>query len=90
MCGTTARWSGVVEFGRSVHELRDVLTPVAISGDFPSAYARIRFDLESRGMKIGERDTIISAHALDLGATVVTKNVGEFSRVPSLEVENWE
>ncbi len=41
-------------------------------------------------MKIGERDTIISAHALDLGATVVTKNVGEFSRVPSLEVENWE
>ncbi|HRZ23552.1 MAG TPA: VapC toxin family PIN domain ribonuclease, partial [Candidatus Contendobacter sp.] len=32
---------------------------------------------------------LIAAHALALGATVVTNNVREFGRVPGLTVENW-
>lgn len=32
---------------------------------------------------------LIAAHPRSLGATVVTDNVGEFSRVPELKVENW-
>jgi len=32
---------------------------------------------------------LIAAHALALRATLVTANVREFSRVPSLSVENW-
>ncbi|MGH8652855.1 MAG: hypothetical protein ACREYE_12110 [Gammaproteobacteria bacterium] len=31
----------------------------------------------------------MAAHALSLGATVVTNNVREFSRVPNLVMENW-
>jgi tRNA(fMet)-specific endonuclease VapC len=40
-------------------------------------------------MPIGPLDASIAAHALSLGATVVTNNVGEFSRVPNLVMENW-
>jgi tRNA(fMet)-specific endonuclease VapC len=50
----------------------------------------VRAKLEAAGMKIGDRDTIIAAHALVLGATLVTRNHTEFTRVPGLRVENWE
>jgi tRNA(fMet)-specific endonuclease VapC len=32
---------------------------------------------------------LISAHALSLGATIVTNNTKEFKRVDGLRVENW-
>lgn len=50
---------------------------------------QIRAYLEPRGMAIGPLDTLIAAHARSMAATVVTNDVGEFSRVPGLEVENW-
>ena len=40
-------------------------------------------------MPIGPNDMLIAAHALSQGLTVVTANVGEFSRVPGLGVESW-
>jgi tRNA(fMet)-specific endonuclease VapC len=52
-------------------------------------YARIRVHLESVGTPIGAHDLFIAAHALTLGATLVTNNVAEFSRVPGLVLENW-
>jgi len=54
-----------------------------------SHYALIRADLEKRGRLIGTNDLWIAAHALTLGLTLVTANVGEFSRVEGLRVENW-
>lgn len=53
------------------------------------AYARIRTLLERAGRKIGQNDMLIAAHAVALGATMVTQNEREFVRVPGLEVENW-
>jgi tRNA(fMet)-specific endonuclease VapC len=35
-------------------------------------------------------DTLIAAQALRLGATIVTCNVREFSRIPGLKIENWQ
>lgn len=52
-------------------------------------YARLRAVLERQGTPIGSNDTWIAAHALALGAVIVTDNVGEFSRVPGLAMENW-
>jgi tRNA(fMet)-specific endonuclease VapC len=53
-------------------------------------YARLRAALERRGQGIGPMDTLIAAHALRLGAVVVTRNEREFSRVPGLKCENWQ
>jgi tRNA(fMet)-specific endonuclease VapC len=52
-------------------------------------YAEIRAHLERVGTPIGANDTLIAAHALALGCTLVTDNEREFGRVPALHVENW-
>ena len=52
-------------------------------------YAKLRADLESHGTPIGANDYWIAAHALALGATLVTDNVYEFNRVNGLVTENW-
>ena len=46
-------------------------------------------DWKLRGLPIGAYDLLIAVHALDLGLTLVTNNVREFSRVRGLRVENW-
>ncbi len=51
-------------------------------------YAQLRAHLEHAGTPIGPNDTLIAAHALALGATLVTTNA-EFTRVPGLQVANW-
>lgn len=51
-------------------------------------YARLRTHLEKAGTPIGANDTLIAAHALALGATLITADA-EFSRVPGLALENW-
>ena len=52
-------------------------------------YGDIRAALERIGRPIGHNDLLIAAHARALGATLVTRNVDEFARVPNLEVESW-
>ena len=39
---------------------------------------------------IGERNMLIAAHALALNAVLVTHNTKEFSKVPGLQVEDWQ
>lgn len=46
------------------------------------AYARLPF-------KRARFDRLLAAHALSLGATVVTNNEADFADVPGLHVENW-
>lgn len=51
--------------------------------------ARIRVTLEAAGTPIGPHDTLIAATALRHQATLVTRNVREFSCVPGLQWVNW-
>ncbi|MBB3102749.1 type II toxin-antitoxin system VapC family toxin [Azomonas macrocytogenes] len=51
--------------------------------------ARIRADLEAAGTPIGPHDTLIAATAVRHQATLVTRNVREFSRVSGLQWLNW-
>lgn len=52
-------------------------------------YGELRIRLERAGTLIGPNDLLISAHCLALGATLVTNNEREFSRVDRLQIENW-
>jgi tRNA(fMet)-specific endonuclease VapC len=81
---------GLTKFVRRVEALRKQLEVEPLGPDFSQSYARVRAHLEATGLKIGDRDTIIAAHALAVRATLVTRNVREFARVPGLVVENWQ
>ncbi|MEQ1593409.1 MAG: PIN domain-containing protein, partial [Thiobacillus sp.] len=52
-------------------------------------YCELRTDLEKRGQPIGSMDMMVAAHALSLGATLVTHNTREFKRVKGLRLEDW-
>jgi tRNA(fMet)-specific endonuclease VapC len=49
----------------------------------------LRAALEARGTPIGPHDLLIAAQALRVGATLVTANVSEFSRVRGLAWQDW-
>ncbi len=52
-------------------------------------YGKLRADLEKERKIIGAYDLQIAAHAIALGAILVTNNEKEFKRVRNLQVENW-
>jgi tRNA(fMet)-specific endonuclease VapC len=52
--------------------------------------ARVRWHLERQGLRIGPYDLMLAGQALALDVVLVTHNLREFSRVPGLELEDWE
>jgi tRNA(fMet)-specific endonuclease VapC len=57
--------------------------------DVSLAYGRIKATLERRGERIEDFDAAIAAHAIVLGATLVTGNIDHMARIAGLEVESW-
>jgi tRNA(fMet)-specific endonuclease VapC len=51
--------------------------------------AEIHRHLATRGELIGPLDTLIAGTALAYDASLVTRNIREFARVPGLNVVNW-
>ncbi|MBW4540846.1 MAG: type II toxin-antitoxin system VapC family toxin [Myxacorys chilensis ATA2-1-KO14] len=51
--------------------------------------ATIRAELEQQGTPIGSINVLIAGTAIALQATLVTRNVDEFSRVSRLKIEDW-
>ena len=49
----------------------------------------LRATLEGAGTPIGPYDLLIAAQALRTGATLVTANLAEFTRVPGLQWQDW-
>lgn len=72
-----------------VDELASLATVIPFSEAEARAAARIRTDLETRGLAIGPYDTLIAATALAGGHVLVTRNTDEFGRVAGLRVESW-
>jgi tRNA(fMet)-specific endonuclease VapC len=77
---------------RRSEQLEQLLSWITIL-PFDDAAARraaaLRADLERLGQPIGLHDTLIAGTVLAVGATLVTRNLAEFSRVPGLEMEDW-
>lgn len=52
-------------------------------------HATVRAQLRIKGHVLGDFDEMIAAHALALGAVLVTDNMRHFKRVEGLRSENW-
>ena len=88
-------WFGVARSQRyedNAALLRAYLARIQVhpfSEDDALTAGEIRATLKRSGTPIGPYDLLIAAHAVRLGATMVTGNVREFSRVPGLKWEDW-
>lgn len=72
-----------------IDALLSSLAVVPLDRDADEHYARVRLHLERKGKLIGQNDLLVAAHALSLGAVLVTDNERELRRVPDLDCENW-
>lgn len=75
-----------------MERVEDFVTRLAVL-DFDTAAAahaaNIKFDLQRKGQIIGPNDLLIAGHARSLGVTLITGNLGEFTRVDGLRCEDW-
>ena len=83
---------GAYKSGRIEH-FEDVVEIMKLFEQYPISelkkYGEIRWQLESKGMKIGDMDMFIAATALEEDLIVVTGNTDHFSRIEGLKLENW-
>ena len=70
--------------------IRHELARVEWTDDVTDAFGRIKSALEKRGRRIEDLDAAIAAHAVANGATLVTANLAQMTRVPALPVEDWQ
>ena len=89
-------WYGVQKSsqqGRNEWKLRafiaDDIEVLDFSNEDARAAAQIRAELEYKGTRIGEYDTLIAGQAFARGLTLVTANTREFHRVQGLQLEDW-
>ncbi len=82
------RRKGSLKLDKAYAELLQIVDVLSLDLQVTPHYAQLRAQLEAVGTPIGANDTLIAAHALTLGATLVSGDA-DFSRVPGLMVENW-
>jgi tRNA(fMet)-specific endonuclease VapC len=74
---------------QQLQQLLSRVNLVPFDRDAALAAATIRAQLEQQGTPIGPIDVLIAGVAASLQATIVTRNVGEFSRVVGLSIVDW-
>ena len=98
--GTTAVTAAELRYGaihsanppRNLELVEQFLAPLQLF-PFDNAaaihFAGIKEHLARAGQLIGPMDLLIAATTRSIGATLVTNNTNEFTRVPGLKIENW-
>lgn len=82
-------WPDATRIARVVEAFLAVAHTAAWDAQAADRHGRVRADLRRAGTPIGDFDEMIAAHALALGAVVVTDNLRHFERVGGLVLENW-
>lgn len=76
-----------------LHSLIDTFCANVVPKSFgqleAARYGKLAADLAVAGKPIGQFDTLIAAHALTLGLTLVTSNTKHFAVVAGLTIEDW-
>ena len=78
-----------VQLAQLVNTFLLVAPAVPWDSSAADAHGRLRAQLEASGKRIGDFDEMIAAHALALGAVLVTDNTRHFRQVRGLELTNW-
>lgn len=73
-----------------VEQLRQRLVSLPFDDAAAEEYGKLRAHLMTSGQPIGPNDLMIAAIALSHRLVLVTHNLSEFSRVPGLNVEDWQ
>lgn len=74
----------------AVHQYLKIVRTLPWEPDAAAYYADIRHQLTQSGNPIGEMDMMIAAHALSVGAVLVTNNIRHFTRIHlPLNLVNW-
>lgn len=82
----TRRQDNTDQLGRFLTSKIEIVT---FDEDDASVAGEVRAALRQAGIPIGLYDILIAGQALRHGATLVTANTREFSRVEGLKVEDW-
>ena len=87
------RFGAEAKGSRKLHKLIDAFSggvpAVPFDANAAGRFGPVAATLSRAGRPIGVVDTLIAAHALALGLTLVTNNTQHFKRVAGLKVENW-
>lgn len=65
------------------------LEVIAWDGEAARSYARLRTQIERAGKSLEVEDTFIAAHALAVGAVLVTSDKALQKLAPMVEIEDW-
>ncbi|WP_236610679.1 type II toxin-antitoxin system VapC family toxin [Verminephrobacter aporrectodeae] len=84
-----AKKPAAVRLHRLVNEFLRIAPILPWDAKAANRHGELRANLQAQGLPIGDFDEMIAAHALAIGAVLVTDNVRHFSRVPGLMLENW-
>ncbi|MFM8454029.1 MAG: type II toxin-antitoxin system VapC family toxin [Gammaproteobacteria bacterium] len=74
---------------RALDKILESFIVLEFNDDAAREYGKIRACLQALGQEIGIMDSMIAAHALSQGLTLVTNNLKHFQRIKSLTLENW-
>ena len=74
---------------RAAQQFFAVATTLPWDASAAQAHGNLRAKLRVAGTPIGDVDEMIAAHALSLGAVLVSDNLKHFARVDGLALENW-
>jgi tRNA(fMet)-specific endonuclease VapC len=65
------------------------LERLAWTDDVSVRFGELKAGLERRGERVDDFDVAIAAHAVAYDATLITRNLRHFVRIPGLRVEDW-
>ena len=74
---------------REIREFLSSITVLSLDAEAAWTAGEISGSLVLSGNQIGQMDTLIGAIALAHGERLITRNVGHFSRIPSLQIEDY-
>lgn len=75
---------------RRIVRLRETLAVVVWTDEVSRCFGSVKAQQERAGRRRDDIDLAVAAHALAVGAVLVTANLKHMARIPGLRVESWD